>query len=609
MDAHSGELRLDGLPGKLFFLPVVPGRFEFALEVRKRLLQQVPDVVAVEFPVTLGEILLQAVKRLPEISVLVHEDEHDPQRGVYLPVEPADPIVEAVRTGLQIGAEISFLEPDVLERPHLEERYPDSYAVERISYEAYLHAWNANATKRGVPTMLRELARGMAWKLQGANPESTTAVVLSLGVWHPVLAALPEPCDEPVDRIRRDGLHLTNAHPDCLAEILNEPPWMQWEYERIRLEPESSMVADRLKLQYDMVSVAALRYQEETGESLQPWQRRLMARFARNLAISSRQLTPSLFDLTMAARSTVDDDFGYWLWQTANSYQPQRERDYPPTINLNASDIHLHTRKMQLRRRQKSSKPRFAETGLKRRPKEKQKGEWAQQIDGNSICSYPPEDLVIEDYGKFLKSKALSVLSEERSRVEPFTTSILDGIDIRETIRNWYKSQIFVRSYEKVQGDVGSVVVIFDEDRDDRYDWMTTWLGEHQNESDMAFYSTNPYDHMVGPGIGRAEYGGLLLSLPPRRMFDVWRDPDYRLAESKPERLLMAGIDYSTKRHIVYVAPHPPRSIFRTIASRMGRQIVYIPVGQLSSQRLKKIRVVHILDSHRRRDDAGGYIP
>ena len=40
---------------------------------------------------------------------------------------------------------------------------------------------------------------------------------------------------------------------------------------------------------------------------------------------------------------------------------------------------------------------------------------------------------------------------------------------------------------------VGAVIVIFDEDRENRYDYLTTWLGEHQNESDMAFYSTHPF--------------------------------------------------------------------------------------------------------------------
>ncbi len=40
------------------------------------------------------------------------------------------------------------------------------------------------------------------------------------------------------------------------------------------------------------------------------------------------------------------------------------------------------------------------------------------------------------------------------------------------------------------------------------------------------FYSTYPFEHLIGPGIGRAEYGGFLMSLPARRMYDVWADPD-----------------------------------------------------------------------------------
>jgi len=165
-----------------------------------------------------------------------------------------------------------------------------------------------------------------------------------------------------------------------------------------------------------------------------------------------------------------------------------------------------------------------------------------------------------------------------------------------------------VRESGKFSGEVGALVVIFDEDRSDRYSYLTTWLGEHQNESDMAFYATNPFDHVVGPGIGRAEYGGLLMTLPPRRLYDVWSDPDYELAESKSERLLMAALDYSMERHVMYVAAKPPRTIFRTIAANRNRKIVYIPVGQLSPSKLKKIRVVHVLDGYNRRQEAREYI-
>jgi hypothetical protein len=113
---------------------------------------------------------------------------------------------------------------------------------------------------------------------------------------------------------------------------------------------------------------------------------------------------------------------------------------------------------------------------------------------------------------------------------------------------------------------------------------------------------------LVGPGIGRAEYGGFLMSLPPRRMYDVWQDIDYEFAESKSERLLLAGIDYSIQRYVVYVAAKPPRSIFKTIASRTGRTIIYIPIGQLSPISIKKIRAVHVLDGYDKREIAKDYL-
>ena len=71
---------------------------------------------------------------------------------------------------------------------------------------------------------------------------------------------------------------------------------------------------------------------------------------------------------------------------------------------------------------------------------------------------------------------------------------------------------------------------------------------------------------------------------------------------------MLAAIDYSLERHVVYVAAKPPRSIFRTIASRVDRTIIYIPIGQLSPQSLKKIRVVHVLDGYDKRETAKEYL-
>ena len=57
--------------------PVVPGRLEFAIEVRQAILRDRPQVVALELPVTLRSAFLRAVARLPEMSVIFYPDESD----------------------------------------------------------------------------------------------------------------------------------------------------------------------------------------------------------------------------------------------------------------------------------------------------------------------------------------------------------------------------------------------------------------------------------------------------------------------------------------------------------------------------------------------------
>jgi hypothetical protein len=91
-------------------------------------------------------------------------------------------------------------------------------------------------------------------------------------------------------------------------------------------------------------------------------------------------------------------------------------------------------------------------------------------------------------------------------------------------------------------------------------------------------------------------------------MLDVWHDPDYGGATCRAEVLLMAALDYSLERHIVYVAARPPRSIFKQMAARIDRKIVYIPLGSLSPLKLKQLRVLHILAGKDKRTIAGEYI-
>jgi hypothetical protein len=603
--------------GRFRYFPVVPGRVEFAIELRRLLLKDRPPVIAVELPAFLADTYRRALSRLPEMTVILYTDESDEDRAVYVPVEPADPFTEALRTAEEIGAEVIFLEPDSMERPHLPDTYPDTYSIQRIGLDRYIEAYRVWPQTRTDEVAAH--ASAMAWKLQGADPSANVLVVVSLNLLDPLLDAMEAPQEAPPRGPHSGASHrpsdfdvrLLNPHPESLAEITIEYPYLQERYEFFRLGMDATASVegmDKPQIQFALLREAEIKYSNSTGEKLEHWQRRMIARYTRNLAQMSGDLVANVYDLAVAARSVVDDNYGWEVWQMANRYLAQQEVSDLETVRLSASEIWINTKKLRIRRRLPRPKQRLKPSGLKARKREKQPGEWARQTTGDAICSYPPEDLVIEEYGRFLKHKAKAILSEERVRVEPFTTSILDGIDIRETIRNWPSRKIFVRKADRLAGEVGAVVVIFDEDRDDRYQYLTTWLGEHQNESDMSFYSTFPFEHLVGPGIGRAEYGGYLMTLPPRRLFDVWSDPDYEFAESKPERLLMAALDYSVERFVVYVAAKPPRSVFRSIAAHLNRKILYVPIGQLSPAKLKKLRVVHVLDSYERRLEAKDYL-
>ncbi|MHC9539772.1 MAG: hypothetical protein AB9903_09635 [Vulcanimicrobiota bacterium] len=381
--------------------------------------------------------------------------------------------------------------------------------------------------------------------------------------------------------------------------------------DRISTETEGRYLQfDRQALFFAMVKRAADYYRENTGEEIRRWQMKTFFKFSRNYALITNMLIADFYQLIMAARGVADDNFAYEVWDLGSYYPWLDTGGSFETIYIRADEVWLGGKHFTLRRKYPRLRESLMRIPVKERMKEGASEDWTKEFDDAYLCSYPPEDIIIEGYGAFLKKKAIAILSEERARVEPFTNSLLDGIDVKETIRNWHQEKkIYVRENINIGGGAGSVVVIFDEDRnDDRYPWKMTWLGEHHQESDMAFYATPMTGKIVGPGISRCEYGGFMLTAPPLRLYDVWTDPFYAQARSKSEVILMAAVEYSVERHVVYVAAKPPRSWFRTFAARLNKKIVYIPIGALSPSSLKKLRVFHVLSGRQVRDFAREYI-
>jgi hypothetical protein len=649
---------------RIRLLPIVHERVDLAAVVRMVLQRVQPAAVAVELPTTLAELTARAVARLPEISLLVSESDDDEDALVW-PVTPADPTVEAIRWAVEQGIPWFCIDPDVRYRERHRDPVPDPWSLWRLGVERYLGLLlRLSRARSSDADSLRE--QGLAFHLAECRDTVPSGTILGvLGAAHvaPVAHRLAEPLATPLARTRRSDVHLRNLHPSSLTALLPDPPITHavWELVRdgtppeapdletavnrpvsvvrhglrlitgqsgserrdqrwrvvelaaarmTRLSNEGDPVPDRTRLPPVAWSVAASSWTEHSQRSIHHWQRRVFFDFARRYARVQGILVPSLYECIVAARGVADDNLAWEMFDVLRCHPWQREDSDIETVEVDGESLDLGTRTIRFRRRFFRVKQRPVAIPVRQRPESPEDpGEWIEGFGAHHICSYPPEDIRVEDYGRFLQQKVLALLSAERTRTEPFTTSLLDGVDLRETIRNAHEGRVYVREQLRAPGQAGSVVVVFDRDlTNERYPFTMTWLGEHDQESDMAFYATDPTEQVVGPGIMRAVYGGFMLTMPRGRLLDIWHDPDYRMAREKPEVLLMAAVDYSPERLIVHLAPDPPSSRVHQYAAVQSKAIVHIPIGSMSPTALDRIRTVHLLAGYHLREHAGQYI-
>jgi hypothetical protein len=640
-------------------LPVLHDRVDFG-GLASRVLGAVdPAVVAVELPTTMAEAVDTAIARLPELSLVLSEADDDALIWISA---PGDPMVEALRWAAEHNRQRVLIDPDVRHSERRSEAFPDSHAMHHLGAETYVEivARMAAAEPHDDTDALRE--RGMAHHLKEAAASFGGPVLALVGAAHAGRLAelLGGPTAPPLARQRRSSVLVRNIHPDDMTGILHDPPIAHAVHEHLREdrlpqkpdfrdtvsrrielvrdgirvvtgEPitderdrahavaawashrahlqctEGRVVIDRAALGRCIWLVAAASWEDQTKNSVHRWQRSLFEDFTRRYARVQGMLVPGLYEWVVGARGVGDDNLAWELFSAARCYPWQRGQAEIETARVDGEMLDLGTRRVHFRRRFFKVKKRLVP--IRSRPSTTDPADWLNAFDSNGICSYPPEDVVVEDYGRYLQEKAVSILTAENSRSEPFSTSMLDGLDLRETLLRWHEGRIWVQERGRAPGNAGAVVAIFDEEDDGTaYPYLMSWLGEHDQESDMAFYSTDPTQQIVGPGIMRATYGGFMLSSPPGRLYDVWRDRDYRLAGSKAEVLTMAAVDYSEEKLIVHLGLSPPPARMKTYASSLGKRIVHVPLGSVSPITVRKIRVVHILAGHDKREFAKDYV-
>lgn len=597
--------------GSVYAIPIIHYNMEMACQVKLAIDQLKPDCIAVELPETMQNKMLHGASRLPDISiVLCYNQDHSP---VYFMCEPCDPIFEALRSAAENQIDAYCIDLDTDHYPEIREPIPDPYSIHRIGLKAYYEIYEKIRQENRPPRLQVDLEREtyMARRLKELSLRYDRIFFVG-GMAHisNVLRLMDNSTFPQLYHADREVAELCSLAPESCREVLAEWGFLSLQYEMNRDHFTDLGPLDRQKIIFQLYKNAAEKYVENTGNAFSGYNLRNIMKFVRNYSLICNRLIPDLFKILTAAKGCVDHNYAYEVWELATTYPYRKNVDGLPELDLTIEDVWGHSKFIHFYMKEKGRKGSAS-------PKLRKDRSTARFRPPNpfTICSYPPEDVTIERFGHFLKKKGCQLLTEEAARTIPFTCSIEDGVDTKETIRHWHQKKLFVKTSGKPPAGVGSICVIFDEDKPqedkpylEKYPWRTTWIGEHQQESDMSFYATPLTYNIVGPGISRCEYGGFMMSYPPRRMMNIWMDPDYQECRTKSEVLLMAAIDYAIKPVVVYVSNSPPRSFLKSFAKKYGKKIVYIPIGQLSPITLNKLRVFHVLDGQDKRDIADEYI-
>ncbi|MFX1252375.1 MAG: hypothetical protein ACFFCZ_12290 [Promethearchaeota archaeon] len=591
----------------LYGVPSVHFSAEFALKLRRAFFELIPDTIAIELPPFLQSVFLQAIDRLPVVSVIIYPGMGD--MPTYLPVDPCDSMVEALALAKQNQIDTYFVDMLVdSSRPVPFSPFPDPYVLNSLSLSEFYELIKGHLQTYSRSPMDLQREAVMAHRIYELMETSERVLwVGGLAHWEHLVQWLQNPDQEipmtPEEfQIDPERIKLANLSEKSLPYVLGEVPLLTYLYTRQKDQFSKTIALKKLYKE------AEYSYFDFTGETLSITQYKLLMQYVRNLALIKDQYFPDFMEIIRAAKACVSDDYAWDVYETGRKYPPnQNPPPDLPTIDIQPFGAIIDGETIRIRRHLPRLFQHYEED-LKRwlpeRPQEDYPGQWRDIWDiGQGLWGHIPDDNYQEAYFDFIRRKAKRVLTEEQVRIYEFTSSLMDGIDYRETIRNFYKDKLYVREYPRVLGKIGATVVIFDT-LDTNYPFWEVLYAEHDKESDLLMYSSYPGEQLIGPGISRVEVGGFA-AVYPSQQIEV--NPNYD-HESPPNILLLNALDWSKERFVVYVSDQAPSARMRQIAGSKGKTILFMPLDSFSPSSIKRLRRYHLLRSIELRKIAKRYI-
>jgi len=624
----------------LTLIPVVHGSAAYAIALRQELLSRPFDALAVPLPESFEQEVLRGVDRLPGLSAVVRlnapeeDSESMARRGTYVPIDPCQGVIAAIRLALGERKAIEWIDSEGDEIQNHAPVFADCYAIRHTTLERF-----CSAMLPAIPPPSSGLGSGqlvqridaMASRLIAMRTKYRWITALCpLEAWPWLREAICKKLETPADRSQETleqseesfyAPELYGVDPRSYLFLLGELPFITGLVERARQEfqEDDQIVAEGLK---ELFVAARSSYRQELGNRARQIPPLLISqclKYVRNQTLLDRRMTPSFYTLAKSAQQMMGDAYTTHLVNAATEYpfddplmggSSHSEGDGLPTMRLGIGVGELPTwGQAKLVSRLPGPPLQWHSLELRRPVEKKDQRRWKSRWNPYMQCSWPEDDTQIESFRNRVAQRARQILGADLARVEKFTTSIMDGLDLRETLRHWYDGSLYVKVNPPSIGPVNVTVMIFDPQPDPReYSWRATWFSEHPEESTLAFFATPFQKQMIGPGIGMSTYGGSMFIYPPRPIEDIWQDSRLDFTDTLEQRLVAAACMHSESRHVALLSPTPPGIALKKIAKRYSRKLVHVPLSHFSDSVLQQLRIFHVLNGRHVRSYAADFI-
>lgn len=628
----SGVLQVDE---RLNLLPVIHGSADSAIQVRHWLLEHPPKCLAVPLPPSFFAPVMEGILELPNPSIVLQPfaipfhteyqpeeetNEEEQPRCSYVPIDPCQPVIAALRLAIEEHWRIEFIDEECAEYTPFTASLPDPYALKHLPLEKFATACLPWLTPPSTREVIRRLEHQATRLLELKKKYQQVTMLTSLQEWPWLRDRIKtdqarKQRTEPFQTDDTESIQYPERYavdPRTLLFLFGELPYVTafYEHQRKKLDDNTQLTIDGVK---HLLLSARSSYLQDFGKRARCITPLLMSqclKYMRNLTLMQKRLTPDLYTMVVAAQQIMGDQFAIHLVNTAKEYGYYDDISPLPLVKMGIDQARLPDGEVVSTVSRLPGPPlTWRSLELRKSPEKLDQSKWAMQWNPYQQCSWPPEDEHIESFRTRVFERAQSIMGADLARTEKFSTSILDGIDIRETLRHWYDGDIYVKVLPPSVGTLDACVMLFENNIDPRqYPWRTTWYAEHKEESTLAFFATNFGQEMIGPGIALATYGGAMFLYPPVKIPDIWHERSLDFTDTVEDRLIAAACKYSRGRHVALLSPSAPGANLRRLAKRFGKKLVHVPLSQFNDAMIQQLRMVHVLNGKEVRSYASHFI-